>query len=233
MTTPRAGGMAADRADERRRMVEQIVAHAAACAAASGRAVLAPRVLDAMRVLPRHAFVRADQAVHAYEDRALPSGPGVTISQPFVVALMTDLLAPQPDHRVLEIGTGLGYQTALLARLAARVFSIERVAALSDQAHAHLASLGVANVELRVGDGRGGWPDAAPFDRILVAAAPQAVPPALVAQLAPGGRLVLPIGPRSGQRLYVVERDAAGAVGERPGLPVIFTPLEDDSGAAG
>ncbi len=194
-----------------------------------GKAALGRRVLAAMAELPRHAFVPAPLRGSAYADTPLPIGCGKTISQPFIVAVMTDLLDPQPGDRVLEVGTGLGYQAALLSRLAGRVYSIELIAALARSASERLAALGCANVALRVGNGRLGWPEHAPYDRIVVSAAPEAVPPALVEQLAPGGRLVLPAGPPDAQRLLVIDKHADGTLHERSVFAVRFSVLEDEA----
>lgn len=195
-----------------------------------GKASLDRRVLRAMAEVPRQDFVPPDLRAYAYADSPLPIGCGKTISQPFIVAVMTDLLAAQPDERVLEIGTGHGYQTALLSRLAGQVFSVELIKALSDHAAALLRRLGCQNVLLRVGNGHAGWPEMAPFDKILVSAAPEAVPLALLQQLAPGGRLVLPAGPVEQQKLLVIERtDDAGELEftTREIFAVRFSVLED------
>lgn len=192
----------------------------------TGRAALSERVLDAFASVPRHLFLPAVLRPAAYANRPLPIGQGQTISQPFVVALMTDLLAPKPDDVVLEIGTGSGYQSALLAQLARRVYSLEIIGALAEQARARLSELGCDNVEVRQGDGHSGWEEHAPYDGILVAAAAAEVPPALVRQLKPGGRLVIPVGGRySGQELLLIEKDARGETSRQGVLPVIFVPL--------
>jgi protein-L-isoaspartate(D-aspartate) O-methyltransferase len=185
------------------------------------------RVLEAVAQLPRRLFVPERLQDDADADRPLPIGYGQTISQPFVVAYMTEQLGLRGDERVLEVGTGSGYQTAILARLAEEVFSIEVVPELADRARALLlGELGFANVWLRTGDGALGWPEAAPFDRIVVTAASPEVPPALVAQLAPGGRMILPVGPHLDvQMLRVIERGNDGANLETDLLPVRFVPL--------
>ncbi len=170
------------------------------------RGITDPRVLEAMEHVPRERFVPAAQVPEAFTDRALPIDCGQTISQPFMVASMTELLEVRPAHRVLEIGTGSGYQAAILARLAAHVYTIERIAALHEKAHALLDSLGFANISYRVGDGSVGWPEFAPFDRILVTAGAPEAPRALLDQLVDGGRLVIPLGGRSEQTLTVVDR---------------------------
>lgn len=193
------------------------------------RGITDPRVLDAMRIVPRERFVTPDQNAHAYDDRALAVEMGQTISQPYIVAYMTDVLEIEPHHRVLEIGTGTGYQTAVLARLAAHVYSVERLAPLSEQSGRRLAELDIKNVTLRVGDGSLGWPAHAPFDRILVAAgAPRLVQP-LVDQLADGGRLILPLGPPDSQQLTIVVREGEHLI-ERSLIAVRFVKLIGEAG---
>jgi len=190
-------GFEARLARERERMVDEQLKR---------RGITDARVLDAMRRIPRHRFVEEGLAHNAYEDHPLPIGEGQTISQPYIVALMTSLLGLTGQEKVLEVGTGSGYQTAVLGALARRVCSIERLPRLAERARATLEALGVANVWIRVGNGALGWPDEAPFDRILVAAGGPSVPPPLVEQLVEGGRLVLPVGSAEDQVLTVVER---------------------------
>jgi protein-L-isoaspartate(D-aspartate) O-methyltransferase len=189
----------------------------------AGRGVKDPRVLEAMRRVPRHQFVPADLVPHAYEDRALPIGHGVTISQPYIVAYMTEALDVRPEHRVLEIGTGSAYQTAILAELAREVYTVEIIPALAALARERLDALGYANVRVREGDGYGGWPDEAPFDRIIVTAAPEVIPPPLVEQLAVGGRMVIPVGDHV-QWIVVLDKTGDG-VTEKRTIPVAFVPL--------
>jgi protein-L-isoaspartate(D-aspartate) O-methyltransferase len=189
-----------------------------------GRGVSDPRVLAAMREVPRHLFVPESVQGEAYTDRPLGVGEGQTISQPYMVALMTETLAPEPDHRVLEIGTGSGYQAAILARLAAQVTTIERHPTLAARAGEVLHASGITNVEIIVGDGTEGHSDGAPYDRILVTAGAPAVPPALKAQLADGGRLVIPVGSSAVQYLEIIER-AGDDFTERQGPPCVFVPL--------
>jgi protein-L-isoaspartate(D-aspartate) O-methyltransferase len=210
----------------RQTMVDEIVAHTIFLTGRLGKASLDRRVLAAMGEVPRHDFVRAELQPCAYDDTPLPSGCGKTISQPFIVALMTDLLALKASDRVLEVGTGLGYQTAILAVLARQVYSIELIEELALGARQRLARRGCRNVELRIGDGRAGWPDHAPFDKIIVTAAPEQIPAALMHQLKAGGRMVIPAGPPEAQQLWLVEKDAAGAVSTRQVLPVRFSRLE-------
>jgi len=181
------------------------------------RGVRDPQVLEAMREIPREIFVEEALRTQAYADSALPIGSGQTISQPYIVARMTEMLEVARSDRILEVGTGTGYQTALLARLGGRVYSLERIAALAEKASANLRCLGFDNVEIRITDGSVGWPEKAPFDRILVAAAAPAVPPSLIAQLAPRGRLVIPVGTERNQILTLVERSEAGTTELRDG----------------
>jgi S-adenosylmethionine synthetase len=215
-----------DRGDQRRARVAAIVAEARATGAHAGTSVLDPRVLDAIARVPRHEFVPLDLADRAYDDIPLPIGHGQTISQPFVVALMTHLLALRPGDRVLEIGTGSGYQSAVLAELADEVYSIEIVPPLAAQAAARLARLEYDRVTVRAGDGYAGWPEHAPFDAIIVTAGVRAVPPPLLEQLAPGGRLVIPLGASAvHQDLVVIEKRADGSLFERSVMPVTFVPF--------
>jgi protein-L-isoaspartate(D-aspartate) O-methyltransferase len=187
---------------------------------------LDPRVVDALAKVPREQFVPPDLAPRAYDNRPLPIGHGQTISQPLIVAVMTHLLRLQPEARVLEVGTGSGYQTAILAELANEVITIEVVEPLAAAAESKLQALGYDHVEFRTGDGAAGCPERAPFDGIMVTAAARAVPQALIDQLAPGGRLVLPIGSDPlAQDLFLVERDPQGGVHQRCLFPVAFVPL--------
>ena len=210
----------------RRQMVEVIAMYTELASEELGKAALNQRVMAAMGRVPRHRFVPEPLAVVAYHDMPLPIGFDKTISQPFIVAVMTDLLAPLPNETVLEIGTGLGYQTAILAQLARQVWSVEIVEELALEAEARLRRLGCSNVGIRVGDGSRGWAEHAPFDKILVTAAAQPVPPALVEQLQPDGRMVLPVGATDAQMLTVVDKDALGQVTHRQLLPVCFGRLE-------
>lgn len=178
----------------------------------AGRGIRDPRVLAAMRWVPREWFLPPQLAGDAYSDAPLPIGNGQTISQPYVVALMTESLPPRRTHRILEIGTGSGYQTAILARLASngRVFTVERLPDLLVEAEERFRRLGLTNVETRLGDGAGGWPEEAPFDGIIVAAAVPRIPVPLTEQLAPGGRLVIPVGDLASQELVILERSKSG-----------------------
>jgi protein-L-isoaspartate(D-aspartate) O-methyltransferase len=210
----------------RRHMVELIALHADLAEEELGKAALDGRVLEAMLRVPRHLFVPPPLAALAYRDTPLPIGFDKTISQPFIAAVMLDLLGPEAQETVLEVGTGLGYQAAVLAELAARVFSVEVVEELASAAELRLDRLGYPRVAVRVGDGSRGWAEHAPYDRILVTAAAERVPPALLDQLRPGGRLVLPLGPEEGQRLAAADKDAAGHVHVRELIPVRFGRLE-------
>ena len=208
-----------DRASERAALVRELAADFA------GEAI-DPRVLDAIGTVPRHRFVPEAQAHAAYANRPLPIGHGQTISQPYIVALMTHVLAPRRGMRVLEIGTGSGYQAAILAGLVDEVDTIEIVIPLAAQAKARLAALGYGNVEVRQADGYHGWPERAPYDAIIVTAAAGSIPPPLIAQLKPGGRMVIPVGaPFLTQTLVLVEKRADGSVRTRQLLPVRFVPL--------
>jgi len=192
----------------------------------AARGVADPRVLEAMRAVPRHEFVPDAVRGDAYWDSPLPIGHGQTISQPYIVALMTELARPAPGDRALEVGTGSGYQAAVLSRVVARVYSIERLEPLATAAAATLRRLRCDNVTVRQGDGYAGWPEEAPFDLILVTAAPEEVPAALLAQLKPGGRMVVPVGPvHDVQDLRMIEKDQAGRVKTRSVIPVRFVPL--------
>jgi protein-L-isoaspartate(D-aspartate) O-methyltransferase len=189
------------------------------------RGIENPRVLAAMARVPRHEFMPMLVRRLAYGDHPVPIGHGQTISQPFIVAFMTEALNPAPADRVLEIGTGSGYQAAVLAELVAQVYTIEIVAPLGERARADLARLGYGNVLVRVGDGYEGWPEHAPFDAIIVTCSPEHVPQPLVDQLRDGGRMIIPVGePNSGQELYLLEKQGAKVV-KRAVLPVRFVPM--------
>jgi protein-L-isoaspartate(D-aspartate) O-methyltransferase len=209
------GQPAQDFADRRARMVRTQI---------ESRGVRNPAVLEVMRSTPRHLFVPESLRGHAYDDSPLPIGLGQTISQPYIVASMTELLGPQPHHRVLEIGTGSGYQAAVLSPLVSHVYTMEVVPALGLMARELLQRLGYRNITVRVGDGYQGWPEAAPFDRIILTAAPPEVPRALVSQLKNGGRLVAPVG-REWQELVVIDKDGNGKISERIQYGVRFVPM--------
>lgn len=210
----------------RQRMVEEVRAMARETRYETGRWSLDERVLAAMARVPRHRFVPPRLEADAYENRPLPIGHGQTISQPFIVALMTELLRVKPGDRVLEIGTGSGYQAAVLAELGTTVYTIEIVEPLGIAARDRLMALGYGKVEVRVGDGYHGWEEHAPFDAIMVTAAASHVPPPLVRQLKAGGRMVIPVGsPFLTQSLMLVEKKADGGTTSRQVLPVRFVPL--------
>jgi protein-L-isoaspartate(D-aspartate) O-methyltransferase len=209
-----------------RRLMDEIRVEAAGTEGWTGRAAFSAAVMAAMETVPREEFVPAADKALAYWNRPLPIGFGQTISQPYIVALMTDLLDLTRDSRVLEIGTGCGYQAAILAEVAGTVYSVEAVDALAETAAERLKRLGYANVRIRAGDGRDGWPEEAPFDGIIVTAAAERIPPALIDQLAPGGRMVIPVGPQWGPQVLVVgAKDAEGRFESANTLPVAFVPL--------
>jgi len=206
-----------DWADQRRRMVDEQF---------TARGIRNERVLAAMGRVPRHRFVPDAVRASAYEDRPLPIGHGQTISQPYLVAFMTELVDPQAEHRVLEVGTGSGYQAAVLAELVGEVYTIELIPALAEQASARLEQLGYRNVHVRTGDGYQGWPEAAPFDVVVVTCGADHVPEPLFEQLKPGGVMVIPIGSSPAeQSLRVITKDLGGERQFRDVLPVRFVPL--------
>ena len=210
----------------RRHMVEMIEIQMDLMSDELGKSTLDERVAAALMDVPRHLFVPAQIAALAYHDAPLPIGFDKTISQPFIGALMIDLLVPQPGESVLEVGTGLGYQAAVLADLASRVWSVEVVEEFAVAAKFRLDQLGITNVTIRVGDGSRGWVEHAPFDKIMVTAAARHVPELLVEQLKPGGRMVIPIGPVEAQSQTLVCKDTGGQIQLREVLPVRFTQLE-------
>jgi protein-L-isoaspartate(D-aspartate) O-methyltransferase len=216
-----AAAQRAPEADRWRQARERLVTRGLAPAGIDDSATLA-----AMRSVPRHQFVPKEHRALAYEDIPLPIGHGQTISQPTVVALMTQLIRPRAGKRVLEVGTGSGYQAAVLAKTGCRVWTIEIFRALAEEARARLARLGYSSVAVRHGDGYAGWPEEAPFDAIVVTAAADSIPPALLDQLAPAGRLVMPVGDElTYQELVLVEKDATGRLTSRQLFPVRFVPL--------
>lgn len=191
-----------------------------------GRGITNEAVLRAMRDVPRHEFVPAELRAMAYRDSPLPIGLGQTISQPYIVAAMTELLRPEPDHVVFEVGTGSGYQAAVLGELVARVYTVEIVSALGERSAALLADLGYSNVVVRVGDGYAGWPEHAPFDGIIVTCGAEQVPRPLLEQLKPGGVMVIPVGPNNvSQDLLVIEKNDDGTVSHRSVMGVRFVPM--------
>ena len=213
----------------RQHMLAVIAAKTIYCCARLGKAALGPRVMQAMATVLRHEFVPLELQPHAYGDAPLPIGFGKTISQPFIVAVMTDLLDLQPDDTVLEIGTGLGYQTAILSGLAQRVYSVELIEELAEQARRRLARQCRANISFKIGNGCRGWPEHAPFDKVIVTAAPELIPPSLIYQLKPGGKMVLPAGLPDAQQLILLEKDAEGSVSTREIFAVEFSLLDDEA----
>lgn len=209
-------------ARERTRMVEEQLL-------SPRRDIRNPRVIEAMRTVPRHEFVPVERRGEAYRDGPLPIGYGQTISQPYIVAFMTEKLDPQPKEVVLEIGTGSGYQAAILGELVKDVYTIEIVEPLAETSKKTLERLGYENVHVRAGDGYQGWPDHAPFDAIIVTCAPEEIPPPLVDQLKEGGRMIIPVGPEQGvQELYLLEK-RDGQIERKAVLPVRFVPMTGES----
>ena len=214
-----------DLARQRQEMVEMIAAYFQTTAEAVARDSLDPKVEAALRRVPRHDYVPDELLRYAYADTPLPIGCGKTISQPFIVALMTDLLELAPGDRVLEVGTGLGYQAALLAELAGSVYSVEILEELGRTAARQLDRAGYRNLQCRIGDGGQGWPDHAPYDKIIVTAAVELIPPPLLQQLKRGGRMVIPSGLGDSQQLLLVYKDVAGRTEIQEVLPVRFSTL--------
>lgn len=216
-------------AEERAAMVELIAGDVRETSFYIDKQSLDPRVMATMGKVPRHKFVKDALWDIAYQNRPLPIGHGQTISQPYVVALMTDLLKPRAEHRALEVGTGSGYQAAILAELVKQVYTIEIIDELGETARERLRRLGYGNVEVRVGDGYYGWEQHGPYDIIVVTAAAGNIPPPLIEQLKPGGRMVIPVGSRFlVQQLVLLEKAADGSVTTRQIIPVMFVPLTGD-----
>ena len=210
---------------ERRKMVEQIGLYVSYASDHTGITSLDDRVIEVLGAVPRHEFVPSELRQFAYIDQPLPIGYGKTISQPFIVALMTDLLQIQPSDRILEVGTGLGYHTAILANLAEAVYSVEIIEELARDASSRLQNQGYRNIEMQVRDGSFGWPDHAPFDKVLVTAAPELIPSSLLNQLKASGKMVVPAGLEDAQQLILVEKDESGTCHTRDILAVRFAPL--------
>jgi protein-L-isoaspartate(D-aspartate) O-methyltransferase len=213
----------------RQYMVTEITAHVVLVGERIGKYNLDKRVMEAMGRVPRHRFVPTELQPYAYLNQPLPIGFEKTISQPFIVALMTDLLDPRPEDRVLEIGTGMGYQAAVLAELVQTVYSVEFIEPLADEGARRLRKAGYRNVELKVGNGYRGWPEQAPFDKIIVTAAPDLIPTGLLHQLKPGGRMVIPAGLSDSQQLMLVEKREDATLTTREIIPVRFSQLEGES----
>lgn len=211
---------------QRMKMVDEIKEMAELTADRTNRPRFDPKILEIMGTIPRHQFVPDGVRAYAYENRPLPIGKGQTVSQPYIVALMTDLLEPRPEHVVLEIGTGSGYQAAVLASLVKRVYTMEIVQDLGERARDLLAGQGYDNVEVKIGDGFHGWPEHAPYDGIIVTAVAEEIPPPLLEQLKPEGRMVIPVGHRNHmQHLTLVEKSSKGEISRKEILPVAFVPL--------
>lgn len=217
----------------RQQLVAEIVTEAALTAGHTGRASFSDRVMRIIGSMPRHEFVPVELQPYAYLNRPLPIGYDKTISQPFIVALMTDLLDLDEQDTVLEIGAGVGYQAAILAELARQVYSVDIIEELAQGADKRLHRLGYENVEVRVANGYYGWPAHAPYDKIMVTAACELIPPPLLGQLKPGGRMVIPTGIPDKQALMLVERSTSGKLTTRDILPVRFSELEEPGGPAG
>jgi protein-L-isoaspartate(D-aspartate) O-methyltransferase len=217
----------------RRQMLAEIATEAALTAAHTGKATFSERVMRVIGDTPRHEFVPVELQAYAYLNRPLPIGYEKTVSQPFIVALMTDLLEVEAGDVVLEIGAGAGYQAAVLAQLAKRVYSVDIIEELAEGAERRLKRLGYDNVEIRVANGYYGWFDHAPYDKIMVTAAADLIPPPLLGQLKPGGRMVIPTGIPDKQALILVEKSAAGGLSTREILPVRFSELEEPGATAG
>lgn len=217
----------------RRQMMAEIVAEAVLTAGHTGRAAFGERVMRIIGGMPRHEFLPVELQPYAYLNRPLPIGYEKTVSQPFIVALMTDLLEPEEGDVVLEIGSGAGYQAAILAELTKRVYSVDIVEELARGAERRLRRLGYENVEIRIANGYYGWPEHAPYDKIMVTAASDLIPPPLLSQLKPGGRMVIPTGIPDKQSLILVEKSASGSYTTREILPVRFSELEDPGEHAG
>jgi protein-L-isoaspartate(D-aspartate) O-methyltransferase len=217
---------AQDFAAQRARMVAEVEAMYAETRGLTGLPAMSPRVRAALGKVERHALVPQEQRALAYRNHPLPIGHGQTISQPYIVALSTDLIAPAPHHAVLEVGTGSGYQAAVLAEIVHRVYSIEILQSLGIAASKALLALQYKNIEITIGDGYKGWPEKAPFDAIVVTAAAPWVPDALVTQLKPGGKMVIPVGaPGQTQDLLLITKDMEGKIRQKTILPVRFVPL--------
>ncbi len=206
-------------------MVDVIAAHASLCEDYIDKSQLGARVMTALATVPRHQYVPFELQQFAYEDVPLPIGYGKTISQPFMVALMSDLLDVSQEHSVLEIGTGLGYQSAILAELAETVYTVEIIEELTSEAQRRLRGQGYTNIHFRTGDGTYGWAEHGPYDRIIVTAAPELIPPALLQQLKAGGKMVVPAGLANCQKLLLVDKDIAGKVHMRETIEVRFSAL--------
>jgi protein-L-isoaspartate(D-aspartate) O-methyltransferase len=220
----------ADYSSKRAQMISEIEADVRDTSEYIGKESLDPRVMQAMKIVPRHLLVPKSERSQAYLNRPLPIGYGQTISQPYIVAIMTDLLNPQPEHKILEVGTGSGYQAAVLSRVVKQVYTIEIIEQLGKRARKDLAKLGYNNIQMRIGDGYYGWKQHAPYDGIVVTAAASHIPPPLIQQLKPGGRMIIPVGSKFlTQQLLLVIKDEEENVTTKQLLPVRFVPLTGDN----
>jgi protein-L-isoaspartate(D-aspartate) O-methyltransferase len=217
----------------RQQMIAEVVADAVFLTQQLGKSAFDPRVIDVMGRIPRHEFVPIELQAYSYINSPLPVGYGKTVSQPFIIALMTDLLEPQAGDVVLEVGAGVGYQAAILSELVKQVYSIEIIEELALDTRRRLGRLGYRNIEIGVGNGYYGWSEHAPFDKIMVTAAPDLIPPPLISQLKPGGKMVIPTGIPDKQQLMLLEKSADGKLGTREVLPVRFSELEEGGAAGG
>ena len=217
----------------REHLIAEIEAEALLTAGYTGRPTFSAAVMQVMARIPRHEFVPVELQPYAYLNRPLPIGFDKTVSQPYIVALMTDMLDLEPAHRVLEIGAGAGYQAAVAAELAKHVYTVDLVDELATAAERRLKRLGYVNVDVRIGNGYYGWPDHAPYDRIIVTAASELIPPPLIAQLKRGGRMVLPTGIREKQVLTLVQKSPSGQLTTQDSLPVRFSELDEPGALAG
>jgi len=217
----------------RQQMIAEVVADVVFLTQQIGKSALDSRVIDVMGRIPRHEFVPVELQAYSYINTPLPVGYGKTVSQPFIIALMTDLLEPQAGDTVLEVGAGVGYQAAILSKLVKQVYSIDIIEELALDTRKRLQRLGYRNIEIGVGNGYYGWSEHAPYDKIMVTAAPDLIPPPLIAQLKPGGRMVVPTGIPDKQQLMVLEKSADGKLATREVLPVRFSELEEGGEAGG
>ena len=217
----------------RQQMIAEVVADAVFLTPQIGKSSFDSRVIEVMGRIPRHEFVPVELQAYSYINSPLPVGYGKTVSQPFIIALMTDLLEPHAGDTVLEVGAGVGYQAAILSELVKQVYSIELIEELALETRRRLQRLGYRNIEVGVGNGYYGWSERAPFDKIIVTAAPDLIPAPLIAQLKPGGKLVIPTGIPDRQQLVVLEKSADGKLTTREVIPVRFSELEEGGGAAG
>lgn len=217
----------------RQQMIAEVVADAVFLTPQIGKSSFDARVIEVMGRIPRHEFVPVELQAYSYINSPLPVGYGKTVSQPFIIALMTDLLEPHAGDTVLEVGAGVGYQAAILSELVKQVYSIELIEELALETRRRLRRLGYRNIEVGVGNGYYGWSEHAPFDKIMVTAAPDLIPPPLISQLKPGGRIVIPTGIPDKQQLVVLEKSADGKLTTREVLAVRFSELEEGGEAAG